>query len=249
MNYLRPVDLAREHGISTQAVRNYERDGCIPPAARTASGYRNYTRAHAAALRAYLALVPAHGHAAAGEIMRALNNGDVDGALRTIDRGHDQLARDRRTLDTVAGTLEKLAAPSHTAEAAESDQTVRTIGELARRLGVTVVTLRNWERAGILNPRRDPIRGRRLYGTEDIRDAELTQLLRRGGYSLVHIRVVVEQLRVAGGMQALHAALLDWRQGITRRGLAMLHASAALAGYLSAFTDIAAPRSRATPLA
>jgi hypothetical protein len=25
------VDLAREHGISTQAVRNYERDGLLPP--------------------------------------------------------------------------------------------------------------------------------------------------------------------------------------------------------------------------
>ena len=32
---LRPVDLAREHGLSAQAIRNYERDGFLPPAART----------------------------------------------------------------------------------------------------------------------------------------------------------------------------------------------------------------------
>ena len=31
----RPVDLAREHGLSAQAVRNYERDGYIPAAGRT----------------------------------------------------------------------------------------------------------------------------------------------------------------------------------------------------------------------
>ncbi|MEE2048253.1 MerR family DNA-binding transcriptional regulator, partial [Nocardiopsis tropica] len=57
---MRPSDLAHEHGISTQAVRNYERDGFLPPAERTPSGYRIYTEAHAAALRAYLALVTAH---------------------------------------------------------------------------------------------------------------------------------------------------------------------------------------------
>ncbi|XTZ13634.1 TioE family transcriptional regulator [Micromonospora echinospora] len=233
MDYLRPVDLARQHGISTQAVRNYEKDGCLPPAIRTASGYRQYTQLHAKALRAYLALVRAHGHEAAGEIMRALNDGDLYGALRTIDRGHDQLQRDRRTLDTVAVTLESLAVSTFTVVDTEAGATACTIGELARRLGVTAVTLRNWQRAGILTPRRDPARGHRLYDAEDIRDAALTELLRRGGYSLEHIRVVVEQLRVAGGVQALNAALRDWRQGLVNRGLAMLNASAAVSEYLS----------------
>ncbi|MFD7597193.1 MerR family DNA-binding transcriptional regulator [Kitasatospora sp. NPDC059812] len=35
---MRPSDLARGHGLSAQAVRNYERDGFLPPAERTASG-------------------------------------------------------------------------------------------------------------------------------------------------------------------------------------------------------------------
>ena len=34
----RPVDLARGHGISAQAVRNYERDGVLPPAQRSPTG-------------------------------------------------------------------------------------------------------------------------------------------------------------------------------------------------------------------
>ncbi|WP_416591505.1 MerR family DNA-binding transcriptional regulator [Micromonospora sp. LOL_015] len=37
---VRPVDLAREHGLSPQAVRNYEQAGVLPAAARTAAGYR-----------------------------------------------------------------------------------------------------------------------------------------------------------------------------------------------------------------
>ncbi|WP_037676124.1 MerR family DNA-binding transcriptional regulator, partial [Streptomyces afghaniensis] len=37
---LRPVDLARLAGVSTQQIRNYEDAGVLPPAARTESGYR-----------------------------------------------------------------------------------------------------------------------------------------------------------------------------------------------------------------
>lgn len=105
---LRPVDLAREHGISTQAVRNHERDGFIPPAERTRSGYRVYTELHAAALRAYLSLVRAYGHATAGQIMTALHHDRLDDALTAVDRGHDQLLRDRQTLDAVRAAVDHL---------------------------------------------------------------------------------------------------------------------------------------------
>ena len=47
---LRPVDLAREHGLSAQAVRTYEEQGIVPTAERTRHGYRVYTPLHARAL-------------------------------------------------------------------------------------------------------------------------------------------------------------------------------------------------------
>src|SRR5690554_1043817 len=109
MAKLRPVDLAREHNISPQAVRNYERDGLIPPAQRTPTDYRIYTETHAAALRAYLALVPAHGYATARQVMRALNTGQLDTALAAIDRSHAELLRDRETLTAVRKALRELA--------------------------------------------------------------------------------------------------------------------------------------------
>ncbi|WP_420847084.1 MerR family DNA-binding transcriptional regulator [Nonomuraea basaltis] len=40
---MRPVDLAREHGLSTQLIRNYEDAGILPAAERTVHGYRTYT--------------------------------------------------------------------------------------------------------------------------------------------------------------------------------------------------------------
>ncbi|SBU91143.1 DNA-binding transcriptional regulator, MerR family [Streptomyces sp. Ncost-T6T-1] len=233
MKHLRPFDLAREHGISTQAVRNYERDGFIPFARRTPSGYRTYTETHAAALRAYLSLVRAYGHATGGEIMRLLNAGDLDAALTAVDRGHAQLLRDRSTLDAVGRAVQHLTSGPGLAELPAVGSEPLSIGELARRLGVTAATLRNWEAVGILAPAREPVTGHRSFGAPDVRDAELTHLLRRGSYPLERIRAVIQQIRTAGGTEALSAALDDWRRRLTTRGVAMLDAAAQLGGYVA----------------
>ena len=230
MSTLRPADLAREHGISTQAVRNYERDGFIPPADRTPSDYRIYTEVHAAALRAYLALIPAYGHSTAGRIMNALHDHGLDAALTAIDRGHHQLLRDRETLDTVRKAVDHLT--SESGPVPDRSAHPDTIGELAHRLRVTPATLRNWEDAGILTPTRDQVSGYRRYQGSDIRDAELAHLLRRGGYPLDHIATVIQQIRTAGGTEALSDALHDWQQKLTTQALAMLHAATHLSHYL-----------------
>ncbi|AXB45121.1 TioE family transcriptional regulator [Amycolatopsis albispora] len=224
----RPADLAREHGISAQAVRNYEQDGFLPPAERTASGYRIYTELHAAALRAFLALVPAYGHALSGQLMNAVHNGALDEVLTAIDRGHAQLLRDRGTLDSVRQAVGHLTAEAEPAPAAKP----RTIGELAHQLNLTPATLRNWEAAGILAPQRERGTGYRIYRASDVRDAELAHLLRRGGYPLGHIATVVEQIRTAGGTDSLARALDDWQRKLNRQGLAMLNAARLLSDYL-----------------
>jgi DNA-binding transcriptional MerR regulator len=230
---LRPSDLAREHGLSAQAVRNYERDGFIPAARRTPSGYRVYTPVHAVALRAHLALVRAYGYSVGGDISRSLGEGDLDAALAAIDRGHAQLLRDRGTLDAVERAISDLtadAAPAGTGRPPARESL--SIGELARRLGVTAATLRNWEAASILAPARTPVTGHRSYRASDVRDAELTHLLRRGGYSLEQIRTVVDQVRTAGSADALAGALGDWRLRLTARAVAMLDAATSVAGYV-----------------
>lgn len=232
MKTLRPADLAREHGISTQAVRNYEQDGCIPPAERTPSGYWIYTEAHAAALRAYLALIPAYGHSAAGRIMNALHDGEVDQALTIVDRGHGQVLRDRETLDAVRKALGHLTAEPDGAPGRSVDTGTRTIGELARRLRVTPATLRTWEGAGILTPAREPGTGYRVFHADDVRDAELAHLLRRGHYPLPQIATVIDQIRTAGGAEALSGALEGWQRKLTTQGLAMLRAATLLDQYL-----------------
>ncbi|MBO1420048.1 MerR family transcriptional regulator, partial [Streptomyces sp. FH025] len=89
-----------------------------------------------------------------------------------------------------------------------------------------------WEQAGILSPARDRATGHRVYRADDVRDAELAHLLRRGGYLLDHIAAVVRQVRTAGGTDSLAGALDDWQRRLTARGLAMLTAATLLDAYL-----------------
>ncbi|AQZ60568.1 Transcriptional regulator, MerR family [[Actinomadura] parvosata subsp. kistnae] len=237
---LRPVDLAREHGLSTQAVRNYEEAGILPAAARTEHGYRTYTARHAQALRAFLALVPAHGHATATSIMRAANEGATEEALRLIDESHAQLLEDRRTLEAVEQALRSLVPPpAPSAEpsrapspAPKAEPGVTFIGPLARKLGIRPATLRKWEQAGLVEPRRDPATGYRVYSAADVRDAQLAHQLRRGGYLLEQIAPLIRQVRAAGGLAPLESALRDWQERLSARGRAMLRGAAALHTYL-----------------
>lgn len=235
---LRPVDLARGHGLSTQAVRNYEEAGILPAADRTPTGYRTYTSLHARALRAFLALVPGHGHQTATSIMRAVNQGEVDEAFRLIDDSHAQLLDDRRTLQAVESALRDLeptAAPEPDAASgpdASSGPVDRFIGPLAEELGIRPATLRKWERAGLMRPRRDPLTGYRVYDESDVRDARLSHQLRRGGYLLEQIAPLIAQVRSAGGLEPLEAALTDWRGRVSARGRAMLTGAAELEAYL-----------------
>jgi len=240
---LRPIDLARGHGLSTQAVRNYEEAGILPPADRTPHGYRTYTPLHARALRAFLALVPGHGHGTAASIMRAVNGGATGEAFRLIDESHAQLLEDRRTLLAVESALRELGSGGATGPGpgagrartgARSGPGDTFIGPLAGKLGIRPATLRTWERAGLVRPRRDPRTGYRRYDEAAVRDARLTHQLRRGGYPLEQIAPLITQVRSAGGLEPLESALRDWHGRLSVRARAMLTGAADLDAYLRA---------------
>ncbi|MEU9145479.1 TioE family transcriptional regulator [Streptomyces sp. NPDC048349] len=230
---LRPVDLARRHGLSTQAVRNYEEAGILPAADRTAHGYRTYAPLHALALGAFLALVPGHGHRTAASIMRALNEGADDEAFRLVDESHALLLDDRRTLRAVERALRDLApTPAGAGEAVAAASGGTFIGPLAEELGIRPATLRKWERAGLVRPRRDRLTGYRVFDEADVRDARLAHQLRRGGYLLEQIAPLIAHVRAAGGLEPLETALQDWQGRLVARGRAMLSGAAELEAYV-----------------
>ncbi|MEV7217343.1 MerR family transcriptional regulator [Kitasatospora cineracea] len=231
-NPLRPIDLAREHGLSTQAVRNYERAGVLPPADRSAHGYRRYGERHAAALRAFLALLPGHGHPAATAIMRAVNAGDLPEALRLVDDSHARLAEDRRTLDAVRTALDHLPADDGLPAGDRPAAPGTHIGPLAHRLGLRPATLREWERAGLVSPPRDARTGYRVYPPAQVRELLLAEQLRRGGHGLARTAEILHRLRTAGSPEAVRPTLAAWQSRLTARGRALLTGAAALHTYL-----------------
>lgn len=225
---MRPVDLAREHGLSTQAVRNYEDAGALPPAGRSASGHRRYTPLHALALRAFLALRRGHGYQRALEIMRAIHGDDAESAHRLLDAAHVELLAERDTRTATAAALRDLS----TGAPRPVPGRPLSVGELARRLGVHPATLRTWEAAGVLRPARDAA-GHRAYGPDGVRDAEVARQLRRGGYPLPRVARFVASLREAGGEDALGAFLDSWQDRLTARSRDLLAGAARLDAYLT----------------
>lgn len=224
---LRPIDLAREHRLSAQAIRNYEDAGILPPSERTDAGYRRYTPLHAQALRTFLALRAGHGHGQATQIMRAVNRRDTASAYRLIDAAHVDLLDERETRLEVAAGLDALSTTPLSVPGPPL-----AVGELARRIDVHPATLRTWEAEGILHPHRNRTTGYREYGPDSVRDAEIARQLRRGGYPLHKVAQFLDSVRDAGGPDALHAFLDAWQHRLDTRSRALLSGAAHLDAYL-----------------
>ncbi|WP_433259985.1 MerR family transcriptional regulator [Actinosynnema sp. CS-041913] len=225
---LRPIDLAREAGVSTQQVRNYEAAGVLPATRRTDAGYRAYGPEHLGALLAFRALAPGFGTEAATAVMRALHRGDRHQALRLIDAGHAALHEQRLATDAASDALEALAGREPDPPSAPP----LLVGELAARLGVRTSTLRVWEAAGLLTPDRERGTKYRRYGPAQVRDARIIAMLRQGRYPFDRIRPVLDGLRRTGGVEALRAAIAERRAAYDRLAWAMLHGASVLHDYL-----------------
>ncbi|GHC43443.1 MerR family transcriptional regulator [Streptomyces flavofungini] len=106
---LRPIDLARMAGVSTQLVRDYADAGILPPTPRTPSGYRRFAPVHGRALLAYRALAKGFGPDTARAVMRAVHAGEVPEALRLLDAAHAELHAEREALRETGEALADVA--------------------------------------------------------------------------------------------------------------------------------------------
>ncbi|MEU8828504.1 MerR family transcriptional regulator [Streptomyces sp. NPDC048636] len=228
---LRPIDLARLVGISTQQIRNYVDAGILPPAGRTDSGYRRLDTRHRRALLTHRALMKGYGTDTARAVMRAVHDDDLPRALTLVNASHAALHEQRLSLQAAGEALETIAGQSPDAESVP--RSGLRIGEVAARLGVRTSALRVWESFGLLTPQREPITAYRRYTPADVRDARMVSLLRQGRYPLPQIRLVLDGLRRTGSSEALRAAIARRHEELTRRATAMLEGSGRLHDYLT----------------
>jgi DNA-binding transcriptional MerR regulator len=230
---VRPVDLARAAGVSTQQVRNLEAIGALPEAQRSASGYRRYDASHLAALLAYTALTPGLGAHRARTILAAVGTGRIAEALALLDKAHAALYQGRVSLVEIEGTL---AAAMNQEPASDAPDGLR-VGELARLLGVRTSALRVWEAAHLLSPAREAGTGYRVYSAEDVRDARIIQTLRESHYLFDRIWPIIDGLRRTGSSEALLEALADRRVSLDQRSAALLEGAARLGSYIKVLKD------------
>ncbi|MDU0290557.1 MerR family transcriptional regulator [Saccharothrix longispora] len=227
---LRPVDLARAAGISTQQVRNHLDAGVLPPAGRSPTGYRVLTERHRDALLTYRALGRGYGWEAARTVMRAVHEGREGAALAAVDEAHAAAHAQRLALAATAEALEAVA--GHPPDTVPRSGLL--VGELAARLGVRPSALRVWEAAGLLAPARTTDRYR-LYSAADVRDARLVAMLRQARYPLPSIKPIMDRFRESGGTEALRRAVVDREAELARRTRVMLAAASALDRYLDRY--------------
>src|SRR3712207_280887 len=69
-----------------------------------------------------------------------------------------------------------------------------TIGEVARRAGVSTSSIRYWESLGVL-PEPERASGRRRYGTEVLRELEIIDIAQHAGLTLDEIRALLGTAR------------------------------------------------------
>lgn len=245
---LRTADVARAAGCSVQQVRDLEALGVLPPAGRSANGYRAFGDEHVLALRAYRGLASAVGPVVARRVLRDARSLPLDEAASLVSRLHVTLTREReealaarRALLVVRSEGDGAAgSPGDTPTAAEADASVLTITELAAALGVRASTLRFWEHEGLLAPERVASRtgavSARRYPPAAVREARVVTALRAAGYRVPEVRRAIDALRgtigpadVADPLAALDARL----DAIARRTMALLEAGHDVARLLT----------------
>ncbi|WP_090929256.1 MerR family transcriptional regulator [Nonomuraea jiangxiensis] len=231
---MRTADVARRAGYSVQQVRNLERDGVLPPAARTATGYRIYGEIHLLSALAYRALAAGTGPIEAKRIVGAVHRFPVSEVLALLDAAHARLDAERRDLRQAEEAAQAISSePIEDVRASDS----MSVSELAAALGVRTSTLRHWDAEELVVPDRDPARGMRRYTPSQVRDARIVHQLRKAGYRIAPLRALMPELRRARRLAEVASALAARDAGITARSRALLDGGAALSAVLALATS------------
>lgn len=242
---LRTADVARATGYSLQQVRDLERLGVLPPAVRSAQGYRAFAPVHVAALRAYRGVAAAAGPVVARRLLASLWHETLHGAAASVAELHVELAHERAEVLRAQEALRAIRAESTAPAAAgppppsdagsgagadgDGDGDAMTITQLAEALGVRTSTLRFWEAEGLLAPERVTSQRVRRYPPTAVARARVVVALRSAGHPVPAVRDLLDALDGASGVEQAEGVLRERLERVARRSVALLRAGADLA--------------------
>ena len=223
-----PKTMASALGIHPNTIRMYERIGLISKPARKPNGYRVLTDVHLLQLRICRIIF---GCPYANRAIRDAGTRLVEAAARLdmprcrkasaeyLEAIQREIVQAERTRQVLAEWL----AEEEMHEKAQENGTVSRI-EAARQVGVTIETIRNWERNGLLPVAGVGSRSERLYPAASLGRMRIIYMLRRTGYSMQAILRCLAVLDHPTRGQRVEPASCEGLAHVEGLRLRMLHA-------------------------
>ena len=183
MNTYTTMDVAKIIGIHPNTVRMYEEWGRIPLAERKPNGYRVFTDFHIEQLRlariAFQIEVLQNGlRKKVVETIKLSAKRDFDKALMFAEEYLSQIQKEQRNAEEAIGIAKQILSGR-----LEESTLFLKRKEVSDYLDISMDTLRNWERNGLLQIKRSA-NGYRAYTSNDIERLKMIRTLRLANYSL-----------------------------------------------------------------
>ena len=183
MNTYTTMEVAKIIGIHPNTVRMYEEWGLIPLAERKSNGYRIFTDFHIEQLRlariAFQIEVLQNGlRKKVVETIKLSAKRDFDKALMFAEEYRSQIQREKRNAEESIGIAKQILS----GKSIEHTLLLKR-KEVSDYLDISMDTLRNWERNGLIQVKRKQ-NGYRAYTSDDIERLKMIRTLRLANYSL-----------------------------------------------------------------
>ena len=193
MNTYTTMEVAKIIGIHPNTVRMYEEWGLIPLAERKSNGYRIFTDFHIEQLRlariAFQIEVLQNGlRKKVVETIKLSAKRDFDKALMFAEEYRSQIQREQRNAEESIGIAKQILSGKSV-----GDTLFLKRKEVSDYLDISMDTLRNWERNGLLQVKRRQ-NGYRAYTNDDIERIKMIRTLRLANYSLEAILRMIHAL-------------------------------------------------------
>ena len=203
MNTYTTMEVAKIIGIHPNTVRMYEEWGLIPLAERKQNGYRVFTDFHIEQLRlariAFQIEVLQNGlRKKVVETIKLSAKRDFDKALMFAKEYRSQIQREQINAEESISIVKQILS----GKSVEPTLFLKR-KEVSDYLEISMDTLRNWERNGLLQVKRKK-NGYRAYTSEDIERLKMIRTLRLANYSLEAI------LRMLNALE--HNPQIDMKQ-------------------------------------
>lgn len=226
-----PKQIAEQLEISTTTLRRYEDQGLIPEVPRTRGSHRSYLLVHLHAFSAIRALLKGYDIPVVYEAMRSIRRGETERALWLLNRQQYRLQAEKDRVEDVLKMIQGTDFPKRKDTGHTEYRTIREIADIA---GVNPSAIRHWEKEGLLQSRRNPENGYRIFTAADLRRVLVISSLRKTVYYIENMKELLDTLDTGSYAQierSFHLAL----HHLNLQLMAQYKGVAALMTYIQSF--------------